>query len=170
MNVMWILSIICGIITAIGVAFLIGAALLDRSNNLGDSTLSADDYSTKPIFISEKERTTKYDMGEFQRYVDMNMDIMCKSAEYQDQEKRVLKKDPNALVERFFPVAGSQEDVPEVVSDTAIAETSDAEPEMMDAPVMEEPVMEEPIYEAPTATRPLWENTSENDDFSDFEQ
>ena len=164
MSVMWIFSIICGIITAIGVAFLIGAALLDRSNNLGDSTLSADDYSTMPIFISEKERTAKYDMGEFQRYVDMNMDIMCKSAEYQDQEKRVLKKDPNALVERFVPVTVSQADAPEAVSDTAIPEASDAEP-MMDAPVMEEP-----IYEAPTATRPLWENTSENDDFSDFEQ
>gem|GEM_PF-4818351 len=29
------------------------------------------------------------------------------------------------------------------------------------------PVQPEPIYDAPTATRPLWENNS-NDDFSDF--
>lgn len=27
----------------------------------------------------------------------------------------------------------------------------------------------EPIYEAPTATRPLWEDASKNDDFSDFQ-
>jgi len=181
MNVIWFFAILCGIITAIGVAFLIGAALLDRSNNLGDSKLEARDFASTITYVSSRQLSNTHDMSAFKRYVDTNMDIMKRGQDYRDYAENAIQEDPSALVERHFlspeEQAAASASVPDDAFSEASAGASSEAPKISyeelknegELQVGEVPSVEEPIYEAPTATRPLWENESEDDDFSDFE-
>lgn len=69
--------------------------------------------------------------------------------------------------------SASQAGVPQYSAPQYAASQTPAQPQLQ-APVpppapAQAPAPEPgPIYEAPTATRPLWENPSSNDDFSDF--
>lgn len=260
-GVYWVLAIIIGLGYGIGLAFLIMALILNKSNNLGDSRSKKEDYASGILYFSQQDRMSPLNNA-FMDYVETNLELLVSSRDYRSHCETAIKCDARKLVERYIPGQEKEEEQP-IFANQATAATASAPqasqevgqesewaaarrrnmeaqsqatsdnpwgdenpwgetPSPWEQPAPSEPASasaddpwggldvaapaaaatsaaadpwadpkpesaapelpnlanpdspfkplgSEPIYEAPTATRPLWENTNSNDDFSDFD-
>ena len=77
----WILGLFMGASIGIGLAFLICALILNKSNNKGDSRLKPEDYSSEIMSFSDKDNM-RHNFNEFTYLIDCNIEAMCRSNEY----------------------------------------------------------------------------------------
>ncbi len=89
-----------------GLAFLICAFILNKSNSKGDSRSPYEDFSS-PIAYYQNENNVKHNSQMFINWTEMNIEVMCRSKEYRAHLEKSLpfaSKDP---VSRYIP--GSKE-------------------------------------------------------------
>ena len=102
----WIVAFIMGAPLGVGIAFLIFGSMLDKSNNMGDSRLKSEEFTSDIIYLSEENRMPHND-AKFSSYVEMNIEALTKSRDFDSRLKEGIKTPPQALVERYIP--GSEE-------------------------------------------------------------
>ena len=216
---LWLIGLILGIITAVGLSLMIMAILLNRSNNLGDSTAKSKDFTSGISYLVHEEGRRNYETVTSEHFIQASIEALISDGDYRFHADRAIKANRTALVTRHVvtdeevdsftdaPLDNPSGETPVVESSWAAARrrnlgeqasinpwgrdkawgakpSAEAEKTSGSTSTLsgagssgasafgEETVsspIEEPIYEAPTATRPLWENTDANDDFSDFE-
>lgn len=96
---------------SVGLTFLIMSAILNKSNNMGDSKLKTEDFSSQIVYFSQQDNMHRNQQA-FVDYVGVNMESLTRSSDYQTRCRSGLKAPPNALVERYDPskdTAASQE-------------------------------------------------------------
>lgn len=96
---------------SVGLTFLIMSAILNKSNNMGDSKLKAEDFSSQIVYFSQQDNMRRNQQA-FVDYVGVNMEGLTRSSDYQTRCRSGLKAPANALVERYDPskdTAASQE-------------------------------------------------------------
>ena len=96
---------------SVGLTFLIMSAILNKSNNMGDSKLKTEDFSSQIVYFSQQDNMHRNQQA-FVDYVGVNMESLTRSSDYQTRCRSGLKAPPNALVERYNPskdTAASQE-------------------------------------------------------------
>ncbi len=101
-GLIWILALIMGASIGIGLAFLICALMLNKSNNKGDSRLKPEDYSTDIISFSDEDNM-KHNRQQFNYLVDVNIETMCKSNEYMLRHSKALPFGSTEPVTRYIP-------------------------------------------------------------------
>lgn len=87
---------------AVGITFLIMSLILNKSNNLGDSKLKSEDFSSQIVYFSQQDDMHRNQQA-FVDYVGSNMEALTRSADYQARCHKAIKAAPNALVERYIP-------------------------------------------------------------------
>ncbi|MBR5425528.1 MAG: hypothetical protein IK106_03300 [Clostridiales bacterium] len=101
-GLIWILALIMGASIGIGLAFLICALMLNKSNNKGDSRLKPEDYSTDIISFSDEDNM-KHNRQQFNYLVDVNIETMCRSNEYMLRHLKALPFGSTEPVTRYIP-------------------------------------------------------------------
>lgn len=101
-GLIWILALIMGASIGIGLAFLICALMLNKSNNKGDSRLKPEDYSTDIISFSDEDNM-KHNRQQFNYLVDVNIETMCRSNEYMLRHSKALPFGSTEPVTRYIP-------------------------------------------------------------------
>ena len=104
--VYWILAILMGAPIGVGVAFMILSAILNKSNNMGDSRAEIRDFSSEIVYLSQ-ENNMKHNIQLFVSYTDMNYETLTKSRDYLDRAANRLHGHPGVMVSRYIP--GSEE-------------------------------------------------------------
>ena len=113
--VYWILAILMGAPIGVGVAFMILSAILNKSNNMGDSRAEIRDFSSEIVYLSQ-ENNMKHNIQLFVSYTDMNYETLTKSRDYLDRAANRLHGHPGVMVSRYIP------GVSEEVEDTGVSE------------------------------------------------
>ena len=93
---------------AVGITFLIMSAILNKSNNMGDSRLKTEDFSSQIIYFSQQDNMSRNQQA-FVDYVGVNMEGLTRSSDYQARCRSGLKAPANALVERYIPSKEAEE-------------------------------------------------------------
>ena len=112
--VYWILAILMGAPIGVGVAFMILSAILNKSNNMGDSRAEIRDFSSEIVYLSQ-ENNMKHNIQLFVSYTDMNYETLTKSRDYLDRAANRLHGHPGVMVSRYIP--GSEEQTEELSAD-----------------------------------------------------
>ncbi len=99
----WFVALLFGIPLGIGITFAFAAAYLNRSNNLGDETRKAREFSSSVTFLDNRGNTTQYNLGAFQQVVKDDMETLRQSPEYIERVDKTISTDLQAPVERYFP-------------------------------------------------------------------
>ena len=100
--VYWILAILMGAPIGVGVAFMILSAILNKSNNMGDSRAEIRDFSSEIVYLSQ-ENNMKHNIQLFVSYTDMNYETLTKSRDYLDRAANRLHGHPGVMVSRYIP-------------------------------------------------------------------
>ena len=87
---------------SVGLTFLIMSAILNKSNNMGDSKLKTEDFSSQIVYFSQQDNMHRNQQA-FVDYVGVNMEALTRSSDYQARCRSGLKAPANALVERYNP-------------------------------------------------------------------
>lgn len=144
------ISTICGTGCAFGFAFLVMSIILDKSNNFGDNRSKEEDFSSEILYHSQVNRLPLLS-AEYQAYPDNNLSEIVRGRDFREYSAHAMKGDPEALVTRYIPGEENDDDASSGQAFVPLASLDAAQ------------------GQAPTASRPLWESTNTNDDFSDFE-
>ena len=64
--------------------FMILSAILNKSNNMGDSRAEIRDFSSEIVYLSQ-ENNMKHNIQLFVSYTDMNYETLTKSRDYLDR-------------------------------------------------------------------------------------
>lgn len=97
-----LLALIMAGLIGSGLAFLICAFILNKSNSKGDSRSKYEDFSS-PISYYQSEDNLKHNTQAFIHLTELNIEVMCRSNEYRSHLKKSLpfaSKDP---VTRYIP-------------------------------------------------------------------
>ena len=86
-GVFWVLAIIIGLGYGIGLAFLIMALILNKSNNLGDSRSKKEDYASGILYFSQQDRMSPLNNA-FMDYVETNLELLVSSRDYRSVKPR----------------------------------------------------------------------------------
>ena len=100
--VYWILALLMGAPIGVGVAFMILSAILNKSNNMGDSRAEIRDFSSEIVYLSQ-ENNMKHNIQLFVSYTDMNYETLTKSRDYLDRAANRLHGHPGVMVSRYIP-------------------------------------------------------------------
>ena len=87
-----IIAIMGGCAFGTGLAFLIMALILNRSNNLGDTRAKDDSFST-PISFTSQQNLTIFDVLKSTAYADQNLAAIVQSEDYQRYRAGALSTD-----------------------------------------------------------------------------
>ena len=107
-GIAWILGLFMGAAIGTGLAFLICALILNKSNNKGDSRMKPEDYSSEIMAFSDQDNM-RVNRQQFAYLVDTNIEAMCRSKEYVFRNSKALpfgSKDP---VTRYIPDSSENE-------------------------------------------------------------
>ena len=107
--VYWILALLMGAPIGVGVAFMILSAILNKSNNMGDSRAEIRDFSSEIVYLSQ-ENNMKHNIQLFVSYTDMNYEMLTKSRDYLDRAANRLHGHPGVMVSRYIPGADGEAD------------------------------------------------------------
>ncbi len=111
----WILGLFMGASIGIGLAFLICALILNKSNNKGDSRLKPEDYSSEIMSFSDKDNM-RHNFNEFTYLIDCNIEAMCRSNEYTFRNSKALPFGSKEPVSRYIPETNQNGEVVETVN------------------------------------------------------
>lgn len=111
----WILGLFMGASIGIGLAFLICALILNKSNNKGDSRLKPEDYSSEIMSFSDKDNM-RHNFNEFTYMIDCNIEAMCRSNEYTFRNSKALPFGSKEPVSRYIPETNQNGEVVETVN------------------------------------------------------
>ncbi|MBO4928420.1 MAG: hypothetical protein J5379_09270 [Clostridiales bacterium] len=106
----WLFAILMGASMGIGFSFLIMSALLNKSNNMGDSRLKNEEFSSNIVYLSQQSNMS----GSQQLmtdYVEMNLEALTRSRDYLNHCEKGLRANPGDLVERYFPTEDDSSEV-----------------------------------------------------------
>ena len=99
----WFFAILMGVSVGVGLSFLIFSAILNKSNNKGDSRLKNEDFSSQVVYLSQENNMGRNEML-FTNYVETNIEVLSQSRDYQHRCASAIKAPADALVERYIPV------------------------------------------------------------------
>ena len=93
----WVIALLSGATVGIGLAYLILAAILNNSNNLGDSRLDKKEFSSEIDYVNKLDRMPS---SQFATYMETNLRYLVTSKEYTDHMQQSMRGDLEAPVER----------------------------------------------------------------------
>ena len=104
----WILGLFMGAAIGTGLAFLICALILNKSNNKGDSRMKPEDYSSEIMSFSDQDNM-RVNRQQFAYLVDTNIEAMCRSNEYAFRNSKALPFGSKEPVTRYIPDSSENE-------------------------------------------------------------
>ncbi|MBO4688275.1 MAG: hypothetical protein J5636_07150 [Clostridiales bacterium] len=104
----WTIGILMGASTGIGIAFFVMAALLKKSNSIGDSKTDDNEFSSGIAYLAQ-ENNISHNQQLFTNFVESNLEAMMSSREYATRLESALRGNPKKLVERYIPGAEDEE-------------------------------------------------------------